>query len=130
MALEIKATLRLFSKTHTLSVLTDLLGEPTIGFSIGDLYSRGKYNRDNTYWGFESSNIKANQNFDEHIIEILSFYDQKNSEFTTLRSEGCIANVFCLFASNNGQGGATLSSVTMKKLHKLKLDLVFDIYAE
>ncbi|WP_158307896.1 hypothetical protein [Pseudoalteromonas sp. BSi20652] len=40
--LEMKATLRISSKSLTLDHLVQYLGEPTRGFSIGDEFSLGK----------------------------------------------------------------------------------------
>jgi len=49
MALDIKATLRVFSKSHTLPELINAIGEPSNGFSIGDQFSKGK-SREHRYW--------------------------------------------------------------------------------
>ena len=130
MALDFKATLRVFSKTHSLSELASVLGKPKIGFSIGDEFSKGKNVREHTYWSIDSTNIEERDSFDNHVSEVLNFYDIKKDELLRLRSESCEVNIFCLFASDNGQGGAKLSADTMERLSKLNLDLIFDVYAE
>jgi hypothetical protein len=130
MALDIRATLRIFSKSHTLSELTNLMGEPAKGFSIGDKFSKGKKSREHSYWSFDSSNIAPKSSFDDHLAEVLGFYEIKKGEILKLRDEGCAVNIFCLFSSDNGQGGTSLPSKTMGKLNELNLDLVFDVYAD
>ena len=74
MALEIRVTLRLYSKNHALSELVNILGEPSKGFSIGDTFSKGKKTREHTFWSFDSSNISSKKCLDEHIKEILFFF--------------------------------------------------------
>lgn len=130
MALDIKATLRVFSKKHALSELTGVIGEPKKGFSIGDKFSKGKKVREHTYWSIDSSNIEDRDSFDNHVCEVLNYYDLKKGELLKLRNEECEVNIFCMFASDNGQGGATLSADTMERLSKFNLDLIFDVYAE
>jgi len=130
MALDIKATLRVFSKVHPLPDLINTIGEPTSGFSIGDKFSKGRKSREHTYWSFDSSNINPKNGFDEHLAEVLSFFELKKNQILKLRNEGCDVNIFCMLASDNGQGGATLSSETMSKLSEFNLDLIFDVYAD
>lgn len=130
MALDIRATLRVISTKHTLAELRCTIGDPKHGFSIGDEFSKGKKNREHTYWSFDSSGISERRSFDKHLSEVLDFYELRKIEMITLRQEGCVVNVMCLFSSDNGQGGAELSSKTIDRLSKLNLDLVFDIYAE
>lgn len=130
MALDIKATLRVFSKKHALSELIDVVGEPNSGFSIGDKFSKGKKNREHTYWSIDSSNIEECGSFDRHVLEVINYYELKKNEMLKLKDEECVLDICCMFASDNGQGGATLSADTIERLSKLNIDLIFDVYAE
>lgn len=130
MALDFRATLRVFSKVHTLAELSKLIGEPSGGFSIDDGFSKGKRKRDHTFWSIDSSHIDPKSEFSVHLKEILNFYDSNKDGLSKLKGDGCTINVFCLFSSNNGQGGATLPAEIMLRLSQLNLDLVFDVYAD
>lgn len=126
--LDFKVTLRVSSKNDTLSDLIKNLGEPTKGFSIDDLYSKGKRKREFTLWSLESSK-QPSDDFDSHLGDILNFLDRRSSCISKL-SCNCEMDLFCMFSSDNGQGGAVLSAATIKKLSSYELDLVFDVYAE
>lgn len=130
MALDIKVTLRVFSRNHSLSYLNKTIGESSNGFSMGDKYSKGKQVREYSHWAIDSSNIDSRNDFDTHLSEILNFFDKKKKTFLQLKGEECEIDIFCFFSSDNGQGGAKLSAETMSRLTEEKLDLVFDVYAE
>lgn len=131
MALDIKATLRVFSKKHTLLELNSIIGDSSNGFSLGDDFSKGTKRREHTCWSFKSSSVCSSKNFDDHLVEVLNYCEIHKNEISKLRKDhGCIVNVFCMFSSDNGQGGGILSANVMEKLSKLNLDLIFDVYAE
>lgn len=130
MALDFRATLRVFSKTYTLPEISKLLGEPVSGFSIGDAFSKGKRKRDHTFWSFDSSHIDSKSEFSAHLTEILNFCDSNKDGLLKLKDDDCTMNVFCFFSSDNGQGGATLPAGIMHRLSGLNLDLIFDVYAD
>ena len=130
MALDIKITLRVFSKTHTLAELTKILGEASAGFSLGDTYSRESKNREYTYWSFVSPSIGNCLSLDQHLEQILQFCKCKHNELLMLRKQGCNIDTFCMLASDNGQGGAFLSTQSMGQLAENDLSITFDVYAD
>ncbi|TQV78280.1 DUF4279 domain-containing protein [Exilibacterium tricleocarpae] len=129
MALEVKTTLRVYSETLLIDDFKEILGEPSRGFSRGDPWSKGKRFRKHSYWSLSSS-IERTCSFDNHLSEILDFAESKKEEIIDLRSKGCDIDISVFFDSDNGQGGAILSSSTMKRLSDLELSLVFDVYAD
>ena len=129
MALEVKTTLRVYSETLSINDFKERLGDPSIGFSRGDLWSKGKRVRKHSYWSLSSS-IESKCSFDNHLAEILDFSEFKKEEIIYFRNRGCDIDISVFFDSDNGQGGATLSSLSMKRLCDLDLDLVFDVYAD
>jgi len=126
--LEIKVTLRISSTKYALQYFQQILGEPTTGFSIGDEFLSGKRQREFTLWALESSNLPSDD-FDTHLAEILNFLDAKYLDISKLFSDYEM-DLFCMFSSDNGQGGAVLSANTMKKISSYNLNLVFDVYVE
>ncbi len=124
--LEYKVTLRIFSKSCQLDELSTALGNPTKGYSIGDLFSRNRKKRELTFWSKESS---TSDNFESHLNEILSFIDLKESEMTKLK-ETCEFDLFCMLSSNNGQGTTELTPKVMRKIADYDLNLILDVYLD
>ncbi len=126
--LELKVTLRISSKEHTLLDLERILGKPSNGYSKGDIYSRNKIKREQSLWALESSSL-PNADFESHLNEIIDFLDNKKKKLSDLRGK-CELDIFCMLSSDNGQGGAVLSSQVMKKISQYRLDIILDVYAE
>ena len=74
MSFETKVTFRVYSEKLSLKDICNILGEPSDGCSIGDIYSKKGRKREHTYWGLESKQSAMNTP-DSHISEILSFKD-------------------------------------------------------
>ena len=129
MALEIKVTLGLYSKNHSLNDLIGILGEPVKGFSVGDKFSKKEKVRDLTYWSIDSSKEDGKKVIEDHLAEVLSIFHLKKNEFLKLKSEGCKLEIVCLMYSDNGQGGASIPSKLLGELYEIGIDLNFDIYA-
>ncbi len=53
--LTFQARLRVWSKECSLTELENVLGPASTGYSIGDVYSRGKRKREETLWALKSS---------------------------------------------------------------------------
>lgn len=123
--LEFKVTLRLSSKGYTLEEIKKVVGEPTKGFSIGDEYAAGKRRREFTLWSLESSK-SSQDDFESHLQEVLAFLETKYPDIQQLSNYEM--DLFCMFSSDNGQGGALLTAVTMKKISSYNLNIVFDVY--
>jgi hypothetical protein len=124
--LSIKATLRVFSKVHTLPAIGELLGEPTKGFSKGDEWAPGKRMRETTLWALESTAGRS-ESLETHLWQLISFLDEKPQALSELKD--CKKDLFCMLGSDNGQGGATLSCALLRQIAKHGLDIVFDVYA-
>ncbi len=130
MALEIKATLRVFSEDYSLSELSKLLGKPSKGFSNGDKFSSGKKTRDISFWSFETTHVDPRESLDNHLSEIIQYVEGRTEAFSKLKKSNCKIDITCMLDSDNGQGGARLSINSMKCLSELGLDLSFDVYAD
>jgi hypothetical protein len=124
--LKIKATLRVFSKELTLEQLTQKLGEPTTGYSIGDEYARGKRIRKMSFWATRSS-CSTDTTLECHIRQMLTFLDSKTQAFNTIKAK-CEIDIFCLFSSDNGQGSALFTSKLAKLLWDHDIDVTLDTH--
>lgn len=125
--LETKATLRITSKVRTLSELKGALGEPSGGFSKGDLWGSSGRLREQTLWAWESRSPQA-ATLESHLQEVLAFVDSLE-EFEQVRKD-CEIDIFCMLSTTNGQGGASLPHRLMSKMAALEIDLVLDIYGD
>lgn len=125
--LEIKVTLRVFSANYTLAELSAILGMPTDGFSVGDIYGRNARVREETFWSLESS-LPSSVELEAHVNEIISFLDGKKELMLRLVDK-CEVDLSCMLRSTNGQGGTFLSCDVIEKLHHHKLSIAFDVYA-
>jgi hypothetical protein len=126
--LTFKASFRVSSDTYTLAELNALLGESTKGYSKGEVYSRKNKIREQTLWCLEST-VLPTDSFEAHLSNTLDFLADKGDILNQLRSK-CEADIFCMFNSDNGQGGAILSPDIMAKLAQYHLRIVFDVYAD
>ena len=128
MSLESKVTLRVFSNKLTLEQISNVLGKPSYGSSIGDVYSRQQKKREHTFWGLES--LFNSNPVGMHIAEMLEFVDINYEAINQLKQNGCTVDFICLLSSNNGQGGFSLSLDIMQSLVERDLAVTFDFYAD
>jgi hypothetical protein len=126
--LQIKVTLRVFSTVHSLSDLSQVLGAPTRGFSMGDPGPGDKSARDRTYWAREAS-CPPDSDLEVHILQVISFLDDRADAFARIRRAGDV-DLFCMLSTSNGQGGASLSHTVMRRLVAHELSIVFDVYSD
>ena len=124
------ATLRIASKTMNAKDITIAIGvDATECHDIGEVLSlkspRPK-NRKETLWLFKSC-VSEDLPLEEHIKDLLFFSETKYQELDSIASK-CDIEVFCSFASTNGQGGFVLDHVLLQRLAKSKIDFVFDLY--
>ena len=124
--LEFKATLRVCSETHSLKSLITAFGESGRAYSLGDVVSGRKKTK--TYWSKRSS-LPSAENVDLHLSELLDFLDLRKSKLADMPKD-CEMDIFCMLSSNNGQGGAILSSKVLKRLSSHDVNLVLDVYCE
>ncbi len=126
--LEIKVTLRVYSQKISLKNITDQLQcEPEYGFSRGDLYARDRRTRDHSLWTIESK-LSPKDDFEQHILTVLDFMDNKQDAIVQLKKD-CTIDLFCYLGTENGQGGAVLSSQVMKKVIQHDLNIMLDVHA-
>jgi Domain of unknown function (DUF4279) len=126
--LDVRVTLRVFSTVESLSALKETLGEPTKGFSTGDVKPGGKGVREKTYWALETS-CAPGSSLESHLVQIISFLDSRVDVLSRLRLD-CEVDLFCMLSTTNGQGGALLSDTVMRRLVAYELSLVFDVYSD
>ena len=124
------ATLRIASKVMSAKDISFAIGvNATECHDIGEVLSlkspRQKI-REETLWLFKSS-LSDNLPLEEHIKNILSFSERKSHELDSIASK-CDIEVFCSFASTNGQGGFVLDNELLQRSSQSKIDFVFDLY--
>ena len=124
--LSFKATFRLTSTEVSLNKLTELLGEPSDSFAIGDTYSKARKKRTYNYW-CRKSTLDEHIPLAEHLNQILDFVERKETEIDNLRPL-CAMDIFCMLASDNGQGGAELPPELMSRAGRLGLAIGLDIH--
>ena len=113
----------------TMAFAMSLVGKRILDIHQVKVYinKKGDRKRKFSLWALESSKAPK-EDFDAHLGELLGFLDDKYpllKSFTDYQID-----VFCMFSSDNGQGGATLPASTMTRLAGYNLDLIFDIYAD
>jgi hypothetical protein len=64
-----------------------------------------------------------------HIELLLDRVEPSAKTLATLRSEGIRQDIFCYWATNNGQGGPELDASQMCRLGALGLAISFDFYS-
>jgi hypothetical protein len=129
--LEIKVSLRIY--THGLGldgVAAKFDCKEDFGYSEGNSIGCGekKYYSE-TMWG-KNSSCDVSDSIDMHIIELLDWLEQRKSEYHDLASKVIVkSDICCYLYTDNGQGGAAISSDVIKRLAIFDLDVVIDVYA-
>jgi Domain of unknown function (DUF4279) len=126
--LSVKVTLRAFSAQLSLHDLIDVLGEPTKGHSIGDAVAGRPQVHPSTYWAREAR-APENETLESKIQEMLGFFEDRADAVSQLRAR-CDLDLFCMLATDNGQGSASLSSATIRRLGASGIPIHFDVYAD
>jgi hypothetical protein len=72
--------------------------------------------------GFESLDIR------EHVDHLLDQLDPIASALAELHGQGIRQDVFCYWATSDGQGGPQLDASQMRRLAALGLSILFDVY--
>lgn len=124
------ANLRIASKTKSTSDISSMLGvEPSESYNIGEVLSlRGPHprHREESLW-LLNSNVSEEQPLEKHLNDLLSFVENKTPELGLLALE-CDIEIFCSYATYNGQGGFVLDRKLIEKMAKVNVDFVFDLY--
>lgn len=121
-----KVSLRVRSSVLSLYEIIELIGPPTHGFSVGELYGKSYLKRrKHTQWTYSYSGDE--QNLAIQINELLELLEDR--QINNLY-ERCTIDIFCFVTTDNGQGGTTLDRKTLQRLAISKVDLTFDVYSE
>jgi hypothetical protein len=124
--LECKATLRFKSESLSLNEISNVLGEPTKGFSIGQEFGKAKRKRPHSQW--ELITVEDESSFMQgYINELLEFYLEK--DLSRIKAK-CDVDIFCMLSSDNGQGSFTLNNEIYDKLVDAGLSITFDFYSD
>ena len=79
-------------------------------------------------WQWSTKNKVSSLDTEVHLNLIAKHFTEKAKELETLRQK-CQIDVISYFVTN-GQGGPSVSSVLMKKLSSLGLDIWWDVYLD
>jgi hypothetical protein len=123
--IEIRATLRVFSNTLPLSMLTELLGPPSTGVPVGEAIG-GRKPREQTLWARESDLARADT-LDAHLSQLLDLFSSFSGKFERVRDQ-CTVDLFCMLSTPDGQGGAQVSASNMSRMAEYEAKLVLDVY--
>lgn len=127
--LEVKVSLRIYSKTYNLSEASARLkSKEDFGYSKGDKIglSANKY-YDETMWG-KNSTCSAHDDIGTHVMELLDWLDQRKYEFEeVIKNSDVKSDLFCYLSSDNGQGGGAFSSDVIKIVTTFDLDIILDV---
>ena len=122
---ECKATLRVKSEVLSLMEISNVLGEPTKGFTKGQEFGKSKKLRPHTQWTLVTDEdgfpIQA------CINKLLGFYLAQ--DLSTIESKIDV-DIFCMLSSDNGQGSFTLDNTIYKKLLDAGISITFDFYSD
>lgn len=87
----------------------------------------GSPKRADHIWILESG-LDESTTLEEQIYFFVNFIEDKHTQFMEL-STSCRIELFCGISVDNGQGMFTIKSNTLKKISKIPIDIVMDIYS-
>jgi hypothetical protein len=122
--LKAKVTLRIASRSRSLSAIQALLGAPTDEYSSEERDGGSGRVTKKTVWELQVQGAP----FELLILEMAAILDSHSHKIVDL-SRDCEIELFCYLYSENGQGGATLSRDVLKRLALHNVDIHLDIYA-
>lgn len=127
---ETYVTLRLNSDSLSPQAITNFLGiEPseTIEKGVGTNILTHEVTNHNT-WLLTSENIINSKDSRRHIDYLVDKLLPIREKLKILASHGAKIDICCLWFSESGHGGPTLSPQQLSKLGELGIDLWFDFY--
>jgi len=122
------ASLRIIGESLQPAQITAALGiEPTRSGLKGERVSvRNQAVRRTSFW-LKTSPLAHELPLQDHLEWLLTLFEPKLDALKAISERhGC--NIFCGFASENGQGGASLSSGLIARLAALHVPLEIDLY--
>lgn len=124
------AALRISSKTKGVAEISRMLNvKPTSSSDKGTLTSpRNPHSRirEESVWILDSG-LADSQPLDAHIAKLISHVEQNITVLKELLVE-CEIDMWCAFASNNGQGGFLLDAKLLKRLTVIPVDIIVSLY--
>ena len=122
-----KASLLIFSDTLKPEEITARLGLiASTSHEKGASRLRVPIPWKNSLWGLQST-LGDHRNLADHIQWLIDVIEPKADALKEL-SKHCKVLVFCGFASQNGQGGFTLTPPILARLAALNIPLSLDLY--
>ncbi len=75
-----------------------------------------------------STEESASLDIRKHVDQLLDLVEPASRALAELKREGVHQDVFCFWATGNGQGGPVLDPSQMGRLAAVGLPILFDIY--
>lgn len=122
------ATLRLFHEDLDPDRVSRLLGvQPTKGHRRDDLRPGGASPYRTGMWSLSTEDL-GSLDIREHLDHLLDVAEPRADALAQLRLAGTRQDVFCYWATTDGQGGPALDPEQMGRLANLGLAISFDCY--
>jgi hypothetical protein len=122
--------LRISSKTRSVAEISRMLNmKPTRSSDKGTLTSpRNPHSkiREESMWILDSD-LTDSQPLEAHITKLIGYIEQNITVLKDLLVD-CEIDMWCAFASNNGQGGFLLDAKLMKRLTVIPIDIIVSLY--
>ena len=123
-----KCALRVSSKTTSVTEIQAKIGaEPSRVFRPSDPVSKANPTPRGVSLALFESGAPPDAPLDEHIARVLQISRRQTDGIDALRAT-CDIDVFCMYASESGQGSCELSPTLLRELANLGVPLVIDLY--
>jgi hypothetical protein len=124
------ASLRIASRKLTAKEIARIMGlDPADSYEKGELITSKspvpRY-REEALCLFDSE-LPDNTALEEHLDRITAILETRVDAVSKLQTE-CDVEIFCSYASFNGQGGFILTSRLLERIVRLRVDIVFDLF--
>ena len=125
-------SLRVASKKKSCEEISDALGLVATksgkkGESMG-IRSNPERKRDESLWLYDLD-LDERRPLEEHLDNIAKMLEQKINGIRAIK-DSCDVELFCSYATENGQGGFIINQQLLSRLNTLGIDVVFDLYMQ
>lgn len=122
------ATLRIFSNDIPAEEISTSLGvTPSTCFNKGEGFGSRGLKRKLNGWFLTTEGILESKDCRRHLDWVLASIESKKDKFIELREKLVEVDITCFWLSG-GQGGPIISSLQMKQLGALEIDIWWDVY--
>lgn len=122
------ATLRLFQDGLDPAVVTVALGiQPTESGRKGERVRLSRAPLTDGFWSYSTEHLKSTS-IEVHLDHLLALLEPVRAELAAFRDAGVSQDVFCFWATEDGQGGPGLAVAQMRGLAEHELPISFDCY--